>query len=256
MIPTSFKYKRVYSVSDAISALGGDNKILAGGHSLIPALKLRLNEVDALVDISKIEELKKIQMDGDVLCIGSAATHQQIASDDKVQEHAAIFVQVANSIGDVQVRNAGTIGGSIAHADPAADWPAALLAANATITVRGSGSTRTIASSDFFTGMFSTALEDGELITEIRVPSMKGGKASYQKFAQPASRFALVGCAVVSDGGDKRVAYTGLSDTPFLAGNNGAIGDDVYVMSDHYADETYRRHIAGVMLQRALDAIA
>jgi carbon-monoxide dehydrogenase medium subunit len=185
---------------------------------------------------------------------------------------------VAYQIGDVQVRNAGTIGGSIAHADPAADWPAALLAADATIEIRGSRGTRYIAAADFFTGIYSTDLGSDEIITEIRVPSLHDKKSHYEKFAQPASRFALVGCAVcasITTGRftGVRVAFTGVSDTPYcdqsaqsaLEGKSvsgqtitdavASLDTSVFIMSDLYASEKYRRHLAGVMLSRALKAI-
>ena len=276
MISTSFQYKRATSVEDALNALNQDSKILAGGHSLIPALKLRINYTDALIDITKIASLKKISVDGNNLCIGAAATHADIASNSEVKTHAALFAQVAGQIGDVQVRNAGTIGGSIAHADPAADWPAALLAADATVVIQSKSGSRQIAAADFFTGIFSTALTADELITEIRVPSMQVKKSHYEKFAQPASRFALVGCAVVADanGGNIRIAFTGVSDTPYLdkkaqqsldgksltestiASAVAAMDTTVYTMSDHYANEKYRSHLAGVMMSRALAAIS
>lgn len=279
MISTSFEYTRADSVEDALQALNEDTKLLAGGHSLIPALKLRLNRVDTLIDISQIKSLQDISMQGNELVIGAAATHASIANSQEVKTHAPLFAEVGGQIGDVQVRNAGTIGGSVAHADPAADWPAALLAADAKIVVQGSGGTRTLDAKDFFTGIFTTALEEGEIITQIRVDSMQGKKATYQKFAQPASRFALVGCAVVTgiEGGNLtgvRVAYTGVSDTPYcdsgaqgalegkilnretIDGAVAALDQSVYVMSDHYAGEAYRKHLAGEMLRRALQSVA
>ena len=196
-----------------------------------------------------------------------------------VNTHASLFAQVAGQIGDVQVRNAGTIGGSIAHADPAADWPAALLAADANVVVRGTGGARNIAAADFFTGIYSTDLGPGEIITEIRVPSMQGKKSHYEKFAQPASRFALVGCAVCADVSagrltHVRVAFTGVSDTPYcdhsaqsalegkslseqtIADAVANIDTSIFIMSDLYANENYRKHLAGVMLSRALKAIS
>ncbi|MCL4112995.1 UNVERIFIED_CONTAM: hypothetical protein GTU68_043917 [Idotea baltica] len=278
MISTSFDYKRATSVEDVLADLNEDSKILAGGHSLIPAMKLRLNQTGLLIDITKIESLKQITFSQGTLHIGAAATHQQISLNQDVLTHAPLMAEVAGLIGDVQVRNAGTIGGSIAHADPAADWPAALLAADATILVKSQSGERSILIRDFFTGIYSTDLQENEIIIEVQVPSMKSKRANYQKFAQPASRFALVGCAasgtvngsIVSD---LRVAFTGLSDVPFLDQsvqkelegktlNDASIADavrsmdkDVYVMEDHYADETYRKHLAGIMLSRALKSM-
>ncbi|MCB0665687.1 MAG: xanthine dehydrogenase family protein subunit M [Saprospiraceae bacterium] len=279
MISTSFEYKRVSSVEEAIQALNDDSKLLAGGHSLIPALKLRLNQTGTLIDIGQIESLQEIAIDGSDLVIGAGSTHAQIAGSQDVKQHAPLLADVAGKIGDVQVRNAGTIGGSIAHADPAADWPAALLAASATVIVQGKSGGRSIAIEDFFTGIYSTDLAAGEIITAIRVPSMQTMKAAYEKFAQPASRFALVGCAVAAENNNGtltrvKIAFTGLSDTPFcdqaaqqaiegkelsdsiIADAVSRIDDSVYVMEDHYANEEYRRHLAGVMLSRALKKLA
>ena len=279
MITNPFQYKRANSVDDALEALSGDAKILAGGHSLLPAMKLRLFSADTLVDISKIESLKGIQADGETIIIGAGTTHQAIADSEVVQEYIPLFAQVAGKIGDVQVRNVGTIGGSLAHADPAADWPAALLACHATVVLQSSSGTREIPSEEFFTGMFSTALADSELITQIKVPSHKGYTCRYEKFVQPASRFALVGCAICikQDAGtisEATVAFTGLADTPFVdkgasaALQGGVLNQEsiqaamdardqsVYVMSDHFASESYRNHLAGVMLERALQGAA
>lgn len=279
MISTSFDYKRVSSIEEAIQALNDDSKLLGGGHSLIPALKLRLNQTGTLIDIGQIESLQEIAMDGSDLVIGAGSTHAQIAGSEDVRQHAPLLADVAGKIGDVQVRNAGTIGGSIAHADPAADWPAALLAASATVVVQGKNGVRSIAIEDFFTGIYSTDLAADEIITSIRVPNMQNMKAAYEKFAQPASRFALVGCAVAAENDNGKltkvkIAFTGLSDTPFcdhaaqqaiegkeLSDSNiakavSSIDDSVYVMEDHYANEEYRRHLAGVMLSRALKKLA
>ena len=277
MISTDFTYKRANSVEEALSSLDGDAKLLAGGHSLLPAMKLRLYTADALVDITRIEALRQISLEGSTLSIGACATHQAIADDDLVKEHAALFAMVAGKIGDIQVRNVGTIGGSIAHADPAADWPAALLACDASIVVQGSAGSREIAAADFFTGMYTTALGEKEIITHIKVDSKAGHFCHYEKFVQPASRFALVGCAVCLklDGAQishASIAYTGVADHSYLDRSaSGALqgkelsrssidaaiaarDTSVYVMSDHFASEKYRQHLANVMLDRALSA--
>ncbi len=267
MITYPFQYKRADSVADAVAMLGEGGKALSGGHSLIPSMKLRLNAPDTLVDVGRIAELKTITVDGNDLVIGAGATHGQIASSSVVKQHVPMFAEGAAHIGDPSVRNRGTIGGSLAHADPSADWPAMVLAADATIVVQGANGSRSIAASDFFTGLFSTALEDDELITAIRVPSQADAKMTYQKFAQPASRYALVGCAVVkSADGSVRVAFSGVSDTPFrdsaaesqlnggASSANAASGQSI--MSDHFATEEYRRHLANVYLKRALAAVA
>ena len=277
MIPVSFEYQKAGTVEEAIAVLsGGDGKILAGGHSLLPAMKLRLNQPSKLVDIAGISSLKGIKEDNGIIIIGAAATHAAIASSDLIKDKLPFFAEGASMIGDVQVRNYGTIGGSLAHADPAADWGALVLAAEATIKVQGSGESRDIPASDFFQGLFSTALQDGEIITAIHVPVPEdGSRTVYLKFPQPASRFALVGCAVVRHAdGRTTVAFTGVADTPFrdngaeqaASGNTldeASIADaadaalqGVNVLSDHYASEEYRRHLAKVYLKKALRAVA
>lgn len=267
MITYPFSYKRANSVAEAVSMLSEGGKALSGGHSLIPSMKLRLNAPDTLVDVGRIDELKTISVEGNELVIGAGATHGQIATSDAVKQHVPMFAEGASHIGDPAVRNRGTIGGSLAHADPSADWPAMVLAADATIVMQGTNGSRSIKASDFFTGLFSTALQDDELITQVRVPSQAGAKMTYQKFAQPASRYALVGCAVVkSADGTIRVAFSGVSDTPFRDSaaenqlNGGSDSADaasgVSVMSDHFASEEYRKHLANVYLKRALAAVA
>ncbi len=277
MIPTNFTYSRAQSIDEAIEALDGDAKLLAGGHSLLPALKLRLNEAGKLIDISRLEGLQKLEMDGENLLIGAGVTHGTIASSDLVKSQVPLFAEVAASIGDIQIRNAGTIGGSLAHADPAADWPAALLACDAKVVVKGKSGERSIAAGDFFEGLFTTALADDELILHVSVPSKKGYRCGYAKFSQPASRFAIVGCAVCfsSENGhmqDVRVAYTGASDMPYRDAKAAAAlegkslsdstikaaveerDESPFMMSDHFASEEYRRHLTGVMLARALSS--
>lgn len=283
MIPSNFQYKTAKSVDEAIALLkqhNGDAKLLAGGHSLLPAMKLRLNMPGALIDIGRIPELRFIREEGSELVIGAASTHHDISRSELLKRHLPIMNDAAELIGDVQVRNAGTLGGSIAHADPAADWPAVLLAAEAVIVARGPKGERRIAAADFFTGFFSTALADDEVITQIRLPKPPAGTGmSYQKFMQPASRFAIVGCAaLVTKSGSTaqrvRVAFTGASDGPFRdtalenalqgkalnADNIKAAADQaaasVDIMSDHFASEEYRRHLAKVYAKRALTQAA
>ncbi len=281
MLPNTVDYYRASSVSDALSVLKAnpDAKILAGGHSLIPAMKLRLNSPSMVIDIANLSDLNYIKEEGGNICIGAMTTHGQIAHSSLLADKLPLFTETADVIGDVQVRNMGTIGGSIAHADPSADWPAALLAANASIVVTNGDETRTIPATDFFVGFFSTALEEGEIITEIQVPIPAAGtKMTYQKFMQPASRFAIVGCAAmakVENGvvSDITVAFTGVSDGPFRDGNVEAAisgkaataeniasaaaqaASDVSLNADHYADEDYRQHLARVYAKRALTAV-
>lgn len=269
-------------MNEAIQMLqnyGDDCKILAGGHSLIPVLKQRLNDPEHLVDISGLTELKGIRDNEKSITIGAGTTHAEIANSTAVQQHAPMIAQAAASIGDVQVRNFGTIGGSIAHADPAADWPAVLLAADANVVIKNTGGTREVDIDQFFLGLFTTAVQEGEIITAIRIPKTAFNRNStYVKFPHPASRFAVVGCAaaVAKEGGNvtaARVAFNGVSSKPFrdmgiekgLKGN--ALNADtiaaatknaaaeVSVMSDHFASEKYRRHLAGVYARRALGAL-
>ncbi|NII28167.1 xanthine dehydrogenase family protein subunit M [Pseudoflavitalea sp. X16] len=275
MIPAAFDYQKVRTVEEAIAALAGGGKILAGGHSLIPAMKLRLNRPPKLVDIAGISDLKGIKEEDREIVIGATATHAEIANDKHIKDNFPFFAEGTALIGDMQVRNHGTIGGSIAHADPAADWPALVLAADAVIEVQGSKGKRRIKSTDFFTGLFSTALEDDEIITAIRIPvPSNGAKTTYQKFAQPASRFAIVGCAVMRFAdGKTNIAFTGVSENVFRAGRAekvvsgnplndasiaaavGAALQGVSILSDHYASEEYRSHLAKVYLKKALLAV-
>jgi carbon-monoxide dehydrogenase medium subunit len=280
MIPASFDYSRASSVGEALKMLADDSaQALAGGHSLLPAMKLRLNQPGSLVDVGQIPELKFIQRDGDTLRIGASTTHHEIASSKEVQDAIPMLAEGASHIGDPAVRNRGTIGGSLAHADPAADWPAMMLATNATIVIANPKGERKVAAGDFFQGFYMTALEDGELITAIEVPVPSGTyQSAYAKFEQPASRFAIVGCAVMADtnGGtfsDVRVAFTGVGDAAFRDGGleaalegQAANADtivaavkkaaaDVDPMEDHYASGPYRMHLAKVYAKRALMAL-
>lgn len=275
MIPAAFDYKKVKTVAEALTAISGDSKILAGGHSLIPAMKLRLNRPSKLVDITGISELKGIKEENGEMVIGAATTHADIAASKIIKDKLPFFAEGASQIGDPQVRNHGTIGGSLAHADPAADWPALVLAADAYIEVLGNGGKRRIKSTDFFTGLFSTALQEGEIITAIRIPVPPGGtKTTYQKFSQPASRFAIVGCAVMRFAtGKTNIAFTGVGENAFrdteaenaVAGNaideasiNKAMNTslkNITVMGDHFASEEYRRHLTKVYLKKALQAV-
>ena len=281
MIPQAVDYKRAGSVSEAISLLAEnpDAKILAGGHSLIPAMKLRLNSPSLLIDIARIAELRFIKVGDGAVAIGAASTHYDIISNADIQSRYSAMIEAGEVIGDTQIRNMGTLGGSIAHADPSADWPGVLLALNATVRVEGAGGTREIAAADFFTGFFSTALEEGEIVTEIHIPEpVAGSNSSYQKFVQPASRFAIVGCAaavVINNGliSEARVAFNGVSGegafldeavSAALVGKAATLetieaavagaAEGIDINEDHYASKTYRRHLAKVYAKRALIA--
>jgi len=281
MIPNTFEYHRAASVDEALSLMarhGMDAKLLAGGHSLLPAMKLRLNQPGVLIDIGRIAALRYIKKEGGSLLIGAGATHDDVANSELARSTYSMLSEAAGLIGDVQVRNKGTVGGSLAHADPAADWPAVMIAADAKIEIKGLNGTRTVAAEDFFTGFFTTALGEDEIITAIRIPEPpKGTNSAYQKFMQPASRFAIVGCAAVATMQEGvcqkvRVAFAGLSDAAFRAANIEAAlagkkpteehiaeavknaGEGMMVMSDHFASEEYRLHLARVFARRALMA--
>lgn len=282
MIPNSFNYQKAQSVDEAIALLNAaeDGKLLAGGHSLIPALKLRLNQVGTLIDIAKIPTLNFIREEGHEVVIGAATTHHAIATSALIKDKISMIAEGADLIGDVQVRNVGTIGGSIAHADPAADWPGLLVGSRANIVLQGPNGVRAVNAKDFFNGFYSTALEETELITEIRIPIPPANtQTTYHKFMQPASRYAIVGCAVMvtRENGictNVTVAFTGVGEYAFRdttvelaltgkeltpeniksATDQAANGIDI--MSDHFASEKYRQHLARVYAKRALSSIA
>lgn len=281
MIPTAFDYKRASSVDEAIQLLevhGMDAKIVSGGHSLIPALKLRLNSPAVLIDIAKIPELRYIREENGEVVIGALSTHREIAESALVQEKLPFIAEAGNMIGDVQVRNNGTLGGSLAHADPAADWPATLIAAEASIIVAGKDGKRSIPIADFFEDIYLTKLAENEIITEIRVPALPANtKSSYQKFVQPASRFAIVGAAVAVTENNgvcnrARVSLTGVSNYAYretavedalvgkpLTKENieaaaNAAAEGMEILSDHFASEEYRKHLAKTYVKRALMA--
>src|SRR5262250_1143221 len=200
MIPTQFDYQAPATLEEAVALLASDldgAKVLAGGHSLIPAMKLRLAQPQLLIDIARIKDLSYIRQDGAQIRIGATTTHHQIESSDRLKSICPLLPEAASYIGDVQVRNKGTIGGSLAHADPAADWPAVVLALGAELVATSKKGERVIKADDFFVDMMTTALAPGEILREIRValPQGKLGQA-YRKVLQPASGFAVVGVAV------------------------------------------------------------
>jgi carbon-monoxide dehydrogenase medium subunit len=207
----AFDYQRPASVADAKAALSGDARFLAGGQSLIQAMKLRLSSSERLVDLGGIKDLKTIKMDGANVVIGAMVTHAAVAASADVKRVCPALAELAGGIGDPMVRNMGTIGGSIANADPAACYPAGVLGLGATIQTNQ----RTIAADAFFTGLYETALQAGELITSVSFPP--AAKAAYVKYKQPASRFALVGVFVSQGAGGVRVAVTGAKGSVFRA---------------------------------------
>ena len=283
MTPYPFEYTRAGSVDEALTLLAGhDNaKLLAGGHSLIPAMKLRLSNPSMLIDVSGLSELSRITATDDALHIGALTTHRAVETSEVVQARCGVLAEAAGGIGDPQVRNKGTIGGSLAHADPAADYPALVLALNAAIKVAGSSGTRLIPAHDFFLDLFRTALQDGEIITEVIFPVLRAGTgAAYAKFANQASKYAVVGVATwveVDAHGmctGARVGVTGAASHAFRASNVefalsgktltdetiaaavAGMADPSDLLSDLSASSDYRAHLCAVMAQRALKAAA
>jgi len=258
----NFEYQRPQSVADAAKAISGkeDAKLLAGGMTLIPTLKQRLAKPTDLVDLGRVAELRGIKRDGNALVIGAMTRHVEVATSDAVKTAIPALAQLAEMIGDPQVRNRGTIGGSIANNDPAADYPAALLGLNATVVTNK----RKIAADDFFKGMFETALGADEIITAVSFPTAE--KAGYEKFRNPASRYAIVGVFVARTGGQARVAVTGAGPVVFrqkdmeAALNKSWSADAVAAIkqsanglnSDIHASAEYRAHLVTVMAKRAV----
>jgi carbon-monoxide dehydrogenase medium subunit len=277
MIAQNFEYIAPTNLGDALRLLGdGEAKALAGGMSLIPLMKLRLAMPEQLVDLGRIADLNYIRQDGNAIRIGATTTHYQVQSSALLRGSCPLLVETANHIGDVQVRNRGTIGGSVAHADPAADYPAALLALEARVVLVSAKSEREMTVADFFVDTFTTALEPGELIREVIVPVEDQSEgASYQKVLQAASGFAIVGIAArIRQSGGRvtfaRVGVTGLAGKPYrainveqaLEGTPGSpadiqkaaalVADGVDANSDLHASAHYRKHLAGVYTMRAL----
>jgi aerobic carbon-monoxide dehydrogenase medium subunit len=276
MYPAPFEYFRPATLAEAIDLLarhGEDAKVLAGGHSLIPAMKLRLARPTALVDIGRLAELSYIREQGDVIAIGAATTHRAIEVSGVLGARSPLLPEVASHLGDVQVRNRGTIGGSLVHADPAADYPAAILALDAALEIAGPGGRRTVRASEFFVGLMESAIATGEVLCEIRVPVTKPTVA-YVKTDQKASGFALCGVAVTIDPSARRAAVgvTGVAAMPYraaaveaalegrvlnesmIASAAGHAADGVEPISDLHASAEYRAQLAVVNAQRALMA--
>jgi carbon-monoxide dehydrogenase medium subunit len=279
MHPAEFTYHRPESLDEAVSLLAQDTESLplAGGHSLLPMMKLRLATPSALVDLGRIPGLGEIEAEGDGLRVGALVTHDTVARSDLVRTTCPVLAEAAALIGDVQVRNRGTIGGSVAHADPGADYPTVLKALGATIAVTGPDGERETPADEFFVGLFETALGSGELVTSVRVPATKSGSgAAYVKHAHPASGYAVVGVAAavsVAEGActAARVTIGGVATTPVHAAQAvetlvGAPSSAEAIASaaesvaqalpettgDAYASGGYRAHLATVLAKRAL----
>jgi len=270
VIPAPFEYVRAGSAAEAISLIGqhGDEaKFLAGGHSLLPLMKLRLAQPSVLVDIGRVSDLSYIRDAGDHIAIGALTRHMDVENSPVLAEHVPLLAHAAGHVGDPQVRHRGTIGGSIAHSDPASDLPATTLALGATYVAQGPNGTREIPAGEFFHGFLQTALEPDEMLTEIRVPKMNGAGWSFQKFNRRAQDWAIVGVAAWRRNGDSGVALVNMGSVPILASSvssalagGASIADaaeqaaaESEPQSDLNATPEYRVHLAKVLVRRALE---
>jgi carbon-monoxide dehydrogenase medium subunit len=269
MIPSLFDYKRASSAAEAISLVteyGEDAKFLAGGHSLLPLMKLRLAAPSVLVDIGRLKDLSYITDAGSYIAIGALTRHMDIEKSDIVKQHVPLLAHAAGYVGDAQVRHRGTIGGSLAHADSASDLPATTLALGATYVAQGPNGQREIAAKDFYKGFLESALAPDEMLVEIRVPKTTGGW-SFQKFNRRAQDWAIVGVAAWRNGKESGVALVNMGSTPILAtsvsaalASGASIADaaelaaaEAEPQSDLNASSEYRAHLAKVLVRRALE---
>jgi len=270
MIPSLFDYKRASRAAEAISLVteyGEDAKFLAGGHSLLPLMKLRLAAPSVLVDIGRLKDLSYITDAGSYIAIGALTRHMDVETSSIVKQHVPLLACAAGHVGDPQVRHRGTIGGSIAHADSASDLPATTLALGATYVVQGASGTREIAATDFYKGFLESALRPDEMLTEIRVPKMNGAGWSFQKFNRRAQDWAIVGVAAWRGNGGSGVALVNMGSTPVLAtdvatalASGASVADAAELaaaqadpQSDLNASAEYRTHLAKVLVRRALE---
>lgn len=282
MIPAAFDYTAPGSVADAITALGSDSeeiKVLAGGQSLIPVLRLRLAAPTLLVDIGRIPELHGITDEGDSLVIGAMTTHAEVADSDLVKEHAGLLAKAVETVADPQVRHRGTLGGALVHADPAGDLPAPILALDAELVIIGAEGERTVPAANFFQDMFTTTIGEQEILTRVRIPKHTGWGSHYEKFTRVAQQWSIVAVAVTVklDAGSisaAKVALTNMGSTPIRATGveqaligQAATGDAVRRAAasaaegtnpptDTNGDAPYRRHLAAVLTGRAVLAAA
>ncbi|WIY02547.1 xanthine dehydrogenase family protein subunit M [Amycolatopsis mongoliensis] len=282
MIPASFDYLRPSTVDEAVQALasaGEDAKVLAGGQSLLPVLRMRLATPTTLIDLGRVAELRGVRDDGDALVIGAMTTHYDVQRDPLIAEHAALLKEATDTVADPQIRHRGTLGGAISHADPAGDLLAPVLALDASLVVAGPSGRRTVPAADFFQDLFTTALAADELLVEIRVPKHTGWRAHYEKFNRVAQAWSMVAVAVTvrTEAGvieEARVALTNMGSTPVRAsGVEAALvgvqasADSIAAAASHAAEGTnppvdsnadveYRRHLAQVLTGRAIAAAA
>lgn len=285
MIPAAFDYHAPETVDDALRLLGdltssgADVKVLGGGQSLLPVMRLRLAAPEVVVDLSRVDGLAGVRDDGDALVIGAMTTHDTMVNDALVREHARLLSLAAGTVADPQVRHRGTFGGALVHADPAGDMPAPALALDAEMVIAGAGGRRIVPAAQFFTDLFTTAVDDGELLVEVRVPKYTGWGAHYEKFSRVAQAWSIVAVAAavrVEDGAiaEARIGLTNMGSTPVRAASveealvgQPATADAVRSAAaqaaegttppeDANADADYRRHLAGVLTSRAVLAAA
>jgi carbon-monoxide dehydrogenase medium subunit len=273
MIPAAFEYARAGSVEEAIALLGrhGDEaKLLAGGHSLLPLMKLRVAAPAVLVDVGRLAELRYVRDAGDHVAIGALTRHHDLETSELLAEQVPLLRHAAGQVGDPQVRHRGTIGGSLAHADPASDLPAVVLALGGTLVARGPGGERTIPAAGFFRSFFESALAPDEVLTEVRVPKVAGRPWAFEKFNQRAQDWAIVGVAAQRVNGGTAVALVHMAQTPVRAAETeaalaaGASAADAAALADSGAEPSsdltasaeYRRHLARVLVGRALRRMA
>jgi carbon-monoxide dehydrogenase medium subunit len=271
MIPAKFDYVRAGSVDAAIGALsehGDDAKLIAGGHSLLPLMKLRLATPGVLIDVGRLHDLSYVRDEGDYLAIGALTRHCDLETNPVVLESAAVLAHVAGQVGDPQVRHRGTIGGSIAHGDPASDLPATVLALGGSLVLSGPAGDRTIAAADFHRGFLETALAPDEMLVEVQVPKHDGARWAFQKFNRRAQDWAIVGVVAVHNGGTA-VALVNMGSVPLRATaveEAVAAGEPAAAAAAHADEGTeppadinassgYRRHLARVLVRRALEEV-
>jgi len=281
MIPVAFDYVRPASVDEAVAALvagGEDAKVMAGGQSLMPVLRLRLGAPSVVVDCSRIDELRGIREEGDAIVIGAGATHHAVMNSPLVQQHLGLLAKVTATVADPQIRHRGTFGGAMAHADPAGDQSAAAVALDATFTIAGPGGRRQVGASDFFVDYFTTAVGPDEILVDVRMAKKTGWGSHYEKLNRTAQAWAIVGVAatVRMDGGriaEARVGLTNVAPTPVrarsveaalvgaadaaaIASAAASAADGTSPTTDQHADGEYRQHLARVLTKRAVQKAA
>jgi len=269
VIPAAFEYRRADSEQEAISLVGEfgeDAKLLAGGHSLLPLMKLRLAQPSVLIDIGRLSDLSYIRDEGDTIAIGALTRHRDVEMSPVLIEHVPLLAHAASHVGDPQVRHRGTIGGSIAHADPASDLPATTLALGASYVLEGPSGTRTVAAAEFYQGFLESVLAADEVLTEIRIPKMGDAGWGFHKFNRRAQDWAIVGVAAWRRGNDAGVALVNMGSTPILASavtDALAAGASIDEAAQHASDNAepqndlnasseYRTHLAHILTRRAL----